>query len=84
MHFLIVETLDFTEAIPDYFGDDERFLRLQNFLLHNPMAGAVIPGTGSLRKLRWPDPRRGKGKRSGLRVLYFHLPEHGRLLLVDV
>lgn len=26
----------------------------------------------------------GKGKRSGLRVLYFHLPEHGRLLLVDV
>ena len=37
----------------------------------NPEAGDVIEGTGGLRKLRHPDPRRGKGKRGGLRVIYY-------------
>jgi hypothetical protein len=37
----------------------------------NPEAGDVIEGTGGLRKLRQPDPRRGKGKRGGLRVIYY-------------
>jgi hypothetical protein len=35
----------------------------------------VIPGTGGFRKLRWTDPRRRKGKRGGLRVIYFHFAE---------
>ena len=30
----------------------------------DPQKGAVIPGTGGFRKVRWPDPRRGKGKRT--------------------
>lgn len=34
------------------------------------MAGAVIPGTGGLRKVRWAMP--GKGKRGGARVIYYH------------
>ncbi len=25
--------------------------------------------------MRWPDPRRGKGKRGGLRIIYLHVPE---------
>ena len=37
----------------------------------NPEAGALIPGTGGLRKLRFEDERRGKGKRGGLRVIYY-------------
>ena len=37
----------------------------------NPEAGALIPGTGGLRKLRFADERRRKGKRSGLRVIYY-------------
>jgi hypothetical protein len=37
----------------------------------NPEAGDVIPGTGGLRKLRFTDERRGKGKRGGLRVIYY-------------
>lgn len=40
-------------------------------LLNNPEAGDVIEGTGGLRKLRYGDARRGKGKRSGLRVVYY-------------
>jgi hypothetical protein len=31
----------------------------------------TISGTGGLRKLRFADVRRGKGKRGGLRVIYY-------------
>jgi hypothetical protein len=31
----------------------------------------MVPGAGGIRKLRWKDPRRGKGKRGGLRVIYY-------------
>ncbi len=40
-------------------------------MMKNPMAGDVIQGTGGLRKLRFADERRGKGKSGGLRVIYF-------------
>ena len=47
------------------------FRALQNTLMAHPCAGDVIEGTGGLRKLRHADARRGKGKRSGLRIIYF-------------
>ena len=49
--------------------DDDAFQRLQRLLMLDPEAGDVIPGTGGLRKLRFLDERRGKGKRGGLRNL---------------
>jgi hypothetical protein len=33
--------------------------------------GALIEGTGGLRKVRWA--ANGKGKRGGVRVIYYHL-----------
>ena len=54
----------------DYL-DDEGFMALQSMLLENPESGDVIQGAGGLRKVRRPDVRRGKGKRGGLRVIYF-------------
>lgn len=50
---------------------DADYLALQNALMQQPTAGDVIEGTGGLRKLRHADPRRGKGKRGGLRVIYY-------------
>lgn len=44
---------------------------LQNELMRHPEARVVIPGTGGLRKLRWADHVRKKGKRGGLCVIYF-------------
>jgi hypothetical protein len=41
-------------------------------------------GCGSLRKLRIPDPRRGKGKRGGARVIYLHVPEAKVIYLITV
>jgi hypothetical protein len=40
--------------------------------MEDPKRGDVIPGTGGFHKLRWEDRRRGKGKRSGLRVIYYY------------
>ncbi len=51
--------------------DDAGFSELQLELMRNPEAGDVIEGTGGLRKLRFMDKRRGKGKRGGLRVIYY-------------
>lgn len=39
--------------------------------MSNPEAGDVIEGTGGLRKMRFADRRRSKGKRGGLRVIYY-------------
>ena len=60
----------FAKYRADYL-DDEGFRGLQQSLLKNPEAGDVIEGTGGLRKLRHGDQRRGKGKRGGLRVIYY-------------
>lgn len=70
MKALSVELPAFARFRGDYL-DDEGFRALQNPLMENPAAGDVIEGTGGLRKLRHADPRRGKGKRGGLRVIYF-------------
>jgi putative transcriptional regulator len=37
-----------------------------------------------LRKLRVADPKRKKGKRGGARVIYFHIPEADRFLMLDI
>lgn len=45
---------------------------MQSELRNNPKAGSVIRDTGGLRKLRFEDKRRGKGKRGGLRIIYYY------------
>jgi mRNA-degrading endonuclease RelE of RelBE toxin-antitoxin system len=70
--------VEFVEApalprhVHEYLSDDE-YAALQQFLATNPEAGTVMPGTGGFRKLRWGDERRGKGRRGGLRVIYYFL-----------
>ena len=56
----------------DKYLDDDEFARLQIVLMAKPCAGDVIGGTGGLRKLRFSDSRRGKGKRGGLRVIHYY------------
>jgi hypothetical protein len=51
--------------------DDDGFARLQAELMRSPAVGDVIEGTGGLRKVRFSDTRRGKGKRGGLRIIYY-------------
>lgn len=70
MKAVFVELPAFARYRADYL-DDEGFRGLQVAMMKNPEAGDVIEGTGGLRKLRHGDPRRGKGKRGGLRVIYY-------------
>ena len=70
MKATFVELPTFERIRKDYM-DDDAYGELQQALMDNPEAGDVIEGTGGLRKLRRPDPRRGKGKRGGLRVIYY-------------
>ena len=70
MKAVFVELPAFSRHRADYL-DDEGFQGLQDFLMKSPDAGDLIEGTGGLRKLRHGDPRRGKGKRGGLRVIYY-------------
>lgn len=51
--------------------DNDAFCALQQYLLRDPNAGDVIMGSGGLRKLRFTDDRRQRGKRGGLRVIYY-------------
>ena len=51
--------------------DDDRYRSLQLGLMEQPACGDLIAGTGGLRKMRFSDGRRGKGKRGGLRIIYF-------------
>jgi hypothetical protein len=55
----------------DEYLDDDGIRELQQYLATNPEAGDLIAGAGGIRKLRWKDSRRGKGKRGGLRVIYY-------------
>ena len=48
---------------------DDSYRELQAVLALRPETGAVIPGGGGLRKVRWSVP--GQGKRGGLRIIYF-------------
>jgi len=70
MKAVFVELPAFERHRADYL-DDDGFRRLQETLMKHPQAGDLIPDTGGLRKLRVADARRGKGKRGGLRVIYY-------------
>jgi hypothetical protein len=66
-----IEAPLFRQLLPEYL-DDDGYRDVQLHLARDPAAGDLIPETGGFRKLRWRDPRRGKGKRGGLRIIYFY------------
>src|SRR5271165_1797569 len=73
----------FTRYVSSYLTDDE-YREMQGRLASAPEAGDMIPGTGGFRKLRWADPRRGKGQRGGLRVIYYYFPSELQIWLLTL
>ena len=43
-----------------------------------------MPATGGFRKMRWADARRGKGRRGGLRVIYYYLASDRQIWLMTL
>ena len=62
-----IETRLFTRLVSRYLTDED-YSALQQALIRNAEAGAVIAGSGGVRKLRWPGP--GRAKRGGYRIIY--------------
>jgi len=57
------------ERMRSLYLDDDEYAELQQFMMANPEAGDLIPGSGGLRKLRWK--RKGMGNQGGVRLIYF-------------
>jgi mRNA-degrading endonuclease RelE of RelBE toxin-antitoxin system len=79
----LFEAPAFTRRIEDYL-DADQFRRLQIELVNHPEAGDVMPGTGGFRKLRWADSYRGKGRRSGLRIIYYYFAADQQIWLMTL
>lgn len=65
--YTFIETPLFTRLVSEHLTDEE-YAALQDALAAVPESGALIRGSGGLRKLRWS--ARGRGKRGGVRVIY--------------
>ena len=76
-----LETRLFTRLVQQYLSDDE-CADLQRSLLERPEAGSVIPGSGGVRKLRWRIKERGK--RGGLRVIYYLHSRDGQIWMLTL
>lgn len=78
---VIIETPRFSKLITDYLSDNE-YAALQWGLVTHPELGDVIPQSGGIRKLRWAGS--GKGKRGGLRIIYYWRNHRGEIWLMTV
>jgi len=65
--------------LPEYIRTSEKLMDAEerenviNHIARNPRAGVLIKGTGGIRKMRWA--RKGMGKSSGARIIYFYYNE---------
>ena len=78
---VFIEASLFTKKLKDYLND-EQYNALQSLLMENPVTGVLIPGTGGLRKIRWS--LKGKGKRSGVRVIYYWQKSEYQICLLTI
>jgi hypothetical protein len=77
----IIEAPGFTSRVAEYLDADE-YMALQWAILLRPGTGAVIPGSGGIRKLSWA--AKGRGKRGGLRVIYYWRNSVGETWLLSI
>ena len=76
---VIVETSIFTKIIQELLND-ENYAEFQITLSQRPDMGDLIPGSGGLHKVRWRIS--SKGKRGGMRVIYYWLTQDAQILML--
>lgn len=79
--FIFIETKLFTRLADEHLADDD-LSRLQGYLNENADAGDIIRGSGGVRKLRWAAA--GRGKRGGLRIIYYLRSKQGEIWLLTL
>jgi hypothetical protein len=76
MKIEFVYTSEFDRLSEGLLSDEDmRIVELQ--LLDNPRTGAVVPGTGGVRKLRVAT--QGRGKRGSARIIYVFVAADSRI-----
>ena len=83
MNAIFIESPIFERYRSEYLTDEE-YQAFQNELLNRPKSGDVIKGSGGIRKVRYSQKNRGKGKRGGIRVIYYWLDSHNRFYLITL
>ena len=78
---VFVETPTFTKRVLEFL-DDEQYSALQMKLARQPDAGPLIPGSGGMRKIRWAAG--GRGKRGGVRLIYYWWVARDRISMLLV
>jgi mRNA-degrading endonuclease RelE of RelBE toxin-antitoxin system len=78
---VIIETPIFSKQVLAALSDDE-YRQFQSILRERPDAGKVMPGSGGLRKIRWA--AEGRGKRGGIRVIYYWFTSRNTILLLFI
>lgn len=81
MYMTIAESPEFSRQARQLLTEAE-VDELIEFLAIHPQAGAIMQGTGGVRKLRWA--REGKGKSGGTRVIYYFHNETIPLFLLTI
>ncbi len=81
MSVSIIESAGFAKHILEYMDECE-YLDFKNYLIANPFVGDLIPHTNGLRKVRWPS--KNKGKRGGLRIIYFTRLTYNQIWLLSI
>lgn len=76
---VFIETPIFTRLILELLTDDE-YRALQLSLAERPEQGDIIRGSGGIRKIR--AAAKGKGKRGGIRVIYYWLTAQGQIYML--
>ncbi|MDR1044300.1 MAG: type II toxin-antitoxin system RelE/ParE family toxin [Candidatus Adiutrix sp.] len=76
-----IESKHFAKDFQNYLSEDD-YLDLQILLIARPEQGDLIPGGGGIRKIRFA--AQGKGKRGGVRIIYFWLTREGIIHLLDI
>jgi mRNA-degrading endonuclease RelE of RelBE toxin-antitoxin system len=79
--YTVIETPTFQKQAEKIWNESER-IEFINWIAENAHVGDVIPGAQGARKVRWFVA--GRGKRGGVRVVYFNLTEQGVVLLVTI
>jgi hypothetical protein len=79
--YSFIESKLFSRLLGDYLTDDE-YAQLQATLAGAPERGALVPGSGGVRKLRWSQP--GRGKRGGVRVIYYARTHEGIIWMLTI
>jgi hypothetical protein len=78
---VFVETPIFTRQVIGALTDEQYGL-LQSSLVARPDSGDLIRGSGGIRKFRWALP--GRGKRGGVRLIYFWRVSESQILMLTM